>query len=78
MEEGITRGLWQDSYHQGRGHAIDQCTTLQHAIQDIIDRGSMSMNQLGVVANPLKAHFSHMVPSTSDPHSTSRIKEDDT
>ena len=38
----------------------------------------MSANLLGGVADPLTTHSAHMVPSTFDPHSTSRIKDDDT
>ena len=44
------------SYYQDRGHATYQCTTLRHAIQDIIDRVSMSVDQLDAVADPLIAH----------------------
>ena len=36
------------------------------------------MDQLGVVEDTLIAHSAHMVPSTSDLHSTSRVEEDDT
>ena len=36
------------------------------------------MDRLGVVVDPLKAHFAHMAPSTSYPHSTSCVEDDDT
>ena len=28
------------AYHQGPGHTTDQCTTLRHVVQDLIDQGS--------------------------------------
>ena len=66
------------SYHQSRRHDTDQCTTLQHVIQDIIDRGSVSVDQLGAVANPLIAHSTHMVPSIFNPHFASHVEDVDT
>ena len=36
------------------------------------------MDQLGVVVDPLTTHSTHMVPFTFNPHSTSRVKDDDT
>ncbi|RVW81595.1 hypothetical protein CK203_049447 [Vitis vinifera] len=41
--------------HRGRGpgHETDRCTTLRHAIQDLIDQGLVRLGQLGVTQNPL-------------------------
>ena len=63
------------SYHQSQGHDTDRCTALRHAIQDVIDRGSIGVDQLGIVADHM---IVDMVPSTSDPHSTSHVEDDDT
>ena len=36
------------------------------------------MDQLGAVADPLVAQFTHMVPSIFDPHSASHVEDVDT
>ena len=36
------------------------------------------MDKLGAIVDPLTAHSSYTVPSTFDPHSTSRVEDDDT
>ncbi|RVW66507.1 hypothetical protein CK203_065363 [Vitis vinifera] len=36
------------SYHQGPGHDMDQCNTLRHAIQDLIDQGLVNLGQPSV------------------------------
>ncbi|RVW71446.1 hypothetical protein CK203_057567 [Vitis vinifera] len=33
------------AYHQGPGHETDRCTTLMHAIQDLIDQGLVHLGQ---------------------------------
>ena len=42
------------SYHQSQEHDIYQCTALRHAIQDVIDQESISVEQLGASADPMK------------------------
>ena len=45
---------------KGQGHEIDRCTTLRHAIQDLIDRGLVHLGQLSVTQIP--ARTTHVVP----------------
>ncbi|RVX02300.1 hypothetical protein CK203_028395 [Vitis vinifera] len=50
-------------------HNIDRCTTLRHAMHDLIDRGSVNLGQPSVMANPLLTHSTHAVPlPTGDVH----------
>ncbi|RVW26321.1 hypothetical protein CK203_115262 [Vitis vinifera] len=53
------------SYHQGPGHDMDHCSTLRHAIQDLIDQGLVNLGQPSVTTNPLSAHSMHAVPPPS-------------
>ena len=65
------------SYHHSQGHDIDRCTALRHAIQDVINRGSISVERLGAVVDPMIACSDCVVPFVSYPHSTSHVKDDD-
>ena len=56
------RGDLHCLYHQGPGHDTDRCTTLRHAIQDLINQGLVNLGQLSVTTNPLPAHSTHAVP----------------
>ena len=47
------------------------------AIQDVIDQGSISVEQLGTGADPNIVHSDCVVPFVSDPHSTSQVEDDD-
>ena len=51
------------AYHQGLGHETDRCIALRHAIQDLIDQGSVHLGQSSVTTNPLPTHTTHAVPS---------------
>ena len=53
-------------YHQGPGHETDHCTTLRHAIQDLIDQGLVHLGEPSVTINPLSAHTTHVVPPLTD------------
>ena len=53
------------AYHQGPGHDTDRCSTLRHAIQDLIDQGLVNLGQPSVTTNPLPAHTTHSVPPPS-------------
>ncbi|RVW25048.1 Transposon Tf2-2 polyprotein [Vitis vinifera] len=50
------------AYHQGPGHDTDRCSSLKHAIQDLIDQGLVNLGQPSVTTNPLPAHTTHSVP----------------
>ncbi|RVX18515.1 Ribonuclease HI [Vitis vinifera] len=54
------------AYHQGPGHETDRCTTLRHAVQDLIDQGLVHLGQPSVTTNPLPAHTTHAVPPPAD------------
>ena len=54
------------AYHQGPGHETDRCTTLMHAIQDLIDQGLVHLGQPSVTQNPLPTHTTHKVPPPAD------------
>ena len=54
------------AYHQGPGHNTDHCTSLRHAIQDLIDQGLVHLGQPSVTTNPLLAHTSQVVPPLAD------------
>ena len=62
------------SYHQSQEHDI---AALRHAIQDIIDQGSISVEQLSAIIDPMIARSDCVVLFISDPHSTSHVKDDD-
>ena len=51
------------AYHQDSGHDIDCCSTLRHAIQDLIDQGLVNLGQPSVTTNPLPTYTTHSVPS---------------
>ena len=53
------------AYHQGPGHETDRCTSLRHAIQDLIDQGLVHLSQPSVTQNPLLAHTTHAVPPSA-------------
>ncbi|RVW76545.1 hypothetical protein CK203_064339 [Vitis vinifera] len=50
------------AYHQRAGHDTDSCSTLRHAIQDLIDQGLVDLGLPGVATNPLPAHDTRAVP----------------
>ncbi|RVW18051.1 hypothetical protein CK203_113340 [Vitis vinifera] len=50
------------AYHQGPGHDTDRCSSLKHAIQDLIDQGLVNLGQPSVTTNPLPDHTTHSVP----------------
>ena len=54
------------AYHQGPGHETDRCTTLRHAVQDLIDQGLVHLGQPSVTTIPLPAHTTHAVPPPAD------------
>ena len=57
------------AFHQGPGHDTDRCSTLRHAIQDLIDQGLVNLSQPSVTTNPLPAHTTHSVlPLTGGIH----------
>ncbi|XP_034710520.1 uncharacterized protein LOC117933245 [Vitis riparia] len=65
------------SYHQGPGHDTDHCTALKHAIQDLIDQGSVNLGQPSVTTNPLPAHSTHAAPpSPGDIHHMDLVEDD--
>ncbi|RVW31888.1 hypothetical protein CK203_087158 [Vitis vinifera] len=49
-------------YHQIPGHDTEHCSTLHHAIQDLIDSGLVDLAGPNVTTNPLPAHSTHAVP----------------
>ncbi|RVW93818.1 Transposon Ty3-G Gag-Pol polyprotein [Vitis vinifera] len=54
------------AYHRGPGHDTNHCTSLRHAIQDLIDQGLVHLGQPSVTTNPLPAHTSQAVPPPAD------------
>ena len=50
------------AYHQGPGHTTDQCTTLRHVVQDLIDQGIVQLGQPSISSNPLPTYSTHVVP----------------
>ncbi|RVX05886.1 hypothetical protein CK203_023919 [Vitis vinifera] len=62
------------AYHQGPGHETNCCTTLRHAIQDLIDQGVAHLGQPSVTTNPLPAHTTHD-ESESEPIVSDEIYE---
>ena len=66
------------AYHQGLGHETDHCTSLRHAIQDLIDQGLVHLGQPSVTTNLLPAHASYAVPLTAgDIHFMDITESDD-
>ena len=66
------------AYHQGLGHETDRCTTLRHAIQDLIDQSLVHLGQSSVTTNLLPTHTTHAVPhSVDDTHSINFVELDD-
>ncbi|KAL6322793.1 hypothetical protein AAG906_019062 [Vitis piasezkii] len=59
---GFRTGL-HCAYHQRAGHDTDSCSTLRHAIQDLIDQGLVDLGRLGVTTDPLPTHDTRAVPS---------------
>ena len=53
-------------YHQSAGHHIDRCTTLQHAIQDIIDSGTFGHPQSDMFPIPTSIQYAD-APSPAVP-----------
>ncbi|KAJ9683815.1 hypothetical protein PVL29_016354 [Vitis rotundifolia] len=49
-------------YHQIQGHDTERCSTLHHAIQDLIDSGLVNLSGPSVTTNPLPMHSTHAVP----------------
>nr|CAN82341.1 hypothetical protein VITISV_036993 [Vitis vinifera] len=59
------------------GHDTGHCTTLRHAIQDLIDQGLVNLGQPSVNTNPLPTHSTHAVPpSLGDIHHIDLIEDD--
>ena len=54
------------AYQQGPEHETGHCTALRHVIQDLIDQGLVHLGQSSVTTNPLLAHTTHAVPSSTD------------
>ncbi|RVW19282.1 hypothetical protein CK203_093809 [Vitis vinifera] len=50
------------AYHQSPRHDTDCCSTLRHAMQDLIDQGLVNLGQPSLTTNPLPAHSTHVVP----------------
>ena len=50
------------AYHQRAGHDTDSCSTLRHAIQDLIDQGLVDLGRPGVATDPLPTHDTRTVP----------------
>ena len=66
------------AYHQGLGYKTNRCTTLRHAIQDLIDQGLVHLGQPSVTTNPLLAHTTHAAsPPIDDIHSNDFAELDD-
>ena len=81
LSQSVPPQFWMDlycPYYKSQGNDTNQCTTLRHGIQDIIDQASISADQLGAFEDPLVAHFTNMVPSTFDPHPASHVEDVDT
>ena len=49
-------------YHHIPGHDTERCSTLHHAIQDLIDSGLVDLAGPNVTTNPLPAHSMQAVP----------------
>ena len=49
-------------YHQRAGHDTDSCSTLRHAIQDLIYQGLVDLGQPAVTTNPLPTHDTRVIP----------------
>ena len=49
------------SFHQTQGHATDYCSTLRHAIQDLIDARLVNLSEPSVTVNPLPTYSTHAV-----------------
>ena len=47
------------TYHQSAGHHTDRCTTLRHAIQDIVDSGTFGHLQSDMFSIPTSAQAVH-------------------
>ncbi|RVW47635.1 hypothetical protein CK203_109792 [Vitis vinifera] len=66
------------SYHQRQGHDINLCTALRRTIQDVIDQGSISLDQLSMPSDPVTTHSTHVVPpSTVSIPSIDHVDDDD-
>ena len=66
------------SYHQRQGHDINLCTALGRTIQDVIDQGSISLDQLSMPSDPVTTHSTHVVPpSTVSIPSIDHVDDDD-
>ena len=50
-------------YHQNQGHDPECCTTLHHAIQDLIDVRAVSLFGQSMATNPLPTHLTQTVLS---------------
>ncbi|RVX16914.1 hypothetical protein CK203_003351 [Vitis vinifera] len=56
------------AYHQSAGHHTDRCTTLRHAIQDIVDSGTFGHPQFDMFPIPISAQAMHAdAPSPAVP-----------
>ena len=49
-------------YHQTQGHDTERCAALRHAIQDLIDAGTVNLGGPSVTANPLPVNSTNAVP----------------
>ncbi|RVX08068.1 Retrovirus-related Pol polyprotein from transposon 297 [Vitis vinifera] len=66
------------AYHQEPTHETNHCTTLRHAIQDLINQGLVHLGQPSVTTNPLSTHTTHTVPPpASDIHFIDFVELDD-
>ncbi|RVW73224.1 hypothetical protein CK203_059179 [Vitis vinifera] len=45
---------------RGRGHDIERCAALHHAIQDLIDSRLVNLSRPSVTTNPLPTHSTHV------------------
>ena len=50
------------TYHHGLGHTTNQCTSLRHAVQDLIDQGIVQLGQPSVSSNLILTYSTHAVP----------------
>ena len=50
------------AYHQRAGHDTDNCASLKHAIQDLIDQGLVDLGRPAVTKDPLPTHDTRAVP----------------
>ena len=44
-------------------NTTDQCTTLRHVVQDLIDQGIVQLGQPSVSSNSFSTYSTHAVPS---------------